>query len=78
MPYGIVKRVKGFRVRNKETGKLYSRHDQTKAMALKQLAALQIHAPDRNSSSRDVELFISGCVAGFTRFRGAFPEFFAA
>lgn len=50
MPYALTKSKGGkYKVRNRKTGKTYSKHWQSRAQALKQLAALQIHAPDSHN-----------------------------
>lgn len=47
MPYAIRKSGSGYKVVNRDTGKTYSKSPQSHEMARKQLAALQIHAPDK-------------------------------
>lgn len=44
MPYAVSKSGSGYKVRNKETGKTYSKKPQTKAMAVKQLRAIAMHS----------------------------------
>ncbi|APC46290.1 hypothetical protein HWB05_gp028 [Streptomyces phage BRock] len=44
MPYSVSKSGSGYKVRNKETGKTYSKKPQTKAMAERQLRAIHMHA----------------------------------
>lgn len=53
MPYALTKSKSGkFKVRNRKTGKTYSKHWQSRKQALAQLAALQIHAPDSHTTNR--------------------------
>ena len=42
MPYAIAKSGAGFKVRNKETGKTYSKHPQSKEMAERQRRAIAV------------------------------------
>lgn len=52
MPYEFVRMKSGkYRVRNRDTGKYYSKHGQSREIALKQLAAL--HANTHEDFSKD-------------------------
>jgi hypothetical protein len=42
MPYAIAKSGSGFKVRNKETGKTYSKHPQSKETAERQRRAIAV------------------------------------
>ena len=48
MPYAVSKSGSGYKVRNKETGKTYSKHPQSKAMAARQMRAIEMHSHGRN------------------------------
>lgn len=44
MPYKVGKSGSGYKVKNRETGKTYSKHAQTHAMAVRQLRAIEMHS----------------------------------
>lgn len=44
MPYTVSKSGGGYKVRNKESGKTYSKHPQSREMAVKQLRAIEMHS----------------------------------
>ena len=44
MPYSVSKSGNGYKVRNRETGKTYSKHTQSHTMAVRQLRAIEMHS----------------------------------
>jgi hypothetical protein len=48
MPYAVSKSGSGYKVRNKNTGKTYSKHSQSKATAVAQMRAIEMHSHGRN------------------------------
>ena len=44
MPYAVRHSGEGYKVTNKDTGKTYSKHPQSRAMAERQLRAIHMHA----------------------------------
>lgn len=44
MPYSVSKSGSGYKVRNRETGKTYSKHPQSRTMAVRQLRAIEMHS----------------------------------
>jgi hypothetical protein len=44
MPYAVRKTEGGYKATNKETGKTYSKHPQTKATAAAQIRAIAMHS----------------------------------
>lgn len=52
MPYKVVKSGSGFKVKNKDSGKTYSKKPLTKEKAKKQMAALYIHTADESFNKK--------------------------
>jgi len=48
MPYAVSKSGSGYKVRNKDSGKTYSKHPQSKATAVAQMRAIEMHSHGRN------------------------------
>lgn len=44
MPYSVSKSGNGYKVRNKDSGKTYSKHAQSHTMAVRQLRAIEMHS----------------------------------
>jgi hypothetical protein len=44
MPYSVSKSGSGYKVRNRESGKTYSKHAQSHTMAVRQLRAIEMRS----------------------------------
>lgn len=59
MPYEITKVKGGFKVRNKNTGKTYSKKPMTKEKAQKQMAAMYANMPNEEYTKKLDRIFES-------------------